>query len=167
MLEELVKNLKAAQEAIEEFKDGFQYRVLVFGMIWQDCVNENYCNNLYSLMEALNSTYDERYYHKIFTNNPNLNLEKNTEVFYHKNPFKMEFVMGKPIEPVLSLEQYKLELSTGIKHVVCECGIYSLATMCIDCANKQASYEMPEDEHPYDRSAVLKNDDIWEDDIWK
>jgi hypothetical protein len=29
----------------------------------------------------------------------------------------------------------------------------------IDCANKQD--EMPEDENPYDRSAVLGNEDIW------
>ncbi len=106
-------------------------------------------------MEALYSKEcDERYFLKIYTNNPSLNLE-GTEVFYHENPFKMEFENGKPVLPVLTLEQYRLELSTGIKHVVCECGVYSLATMCIDCANKQ-DYELPEDEHPYDRFYSIK-----------
>jgi hypothetical protein len=160
MLEQLVKNLKDAQKAVEDFKDGYQYVLIQFDRIYQKFYSHDVYNNAHTLMEAHNNIYgDERYYHNIYTNNPNLLLEGYTRVFY-------QFELGKPVVPALTLEQYRLEESTAIKHVVCQCGKYSLATMCIDCANKQ-KYEMPEDENPYDRSRVLGNEDLWDDDIWK
>lgn len=160
MLEELVKNLKAAQKAIQEFSDGFEYKIVEFDKIYENCLSENIYTNLHSLKEAHWSIYyDENHYHDVYTNNPNLKLD-NVEVFYHPTPSKMEFKMGKPILPVLTLEQYRLELSTGIKHVICGCGKYSLVNTCVECANKIED-ELEEGDSAYDRSSLLFNDDLW------